>query len=351
MKKKTKWTYLEREEEGMKVSLVMGVYNGEEYLTDTIHSILAQTYPNLEIIIVNDGSTDSTHEILKEVKDKRVKIITLDINQGAANALNIAIEEADGDWIAIHDADDISLPYRIEEQVAYIQENPHVIAVGSFIECIAGKNISPYRISHMKNLERYKNSILTWEQIKTELFKGCPLVHGTLFMSKEAYLKAGGYNPKYKIAYDYDLFMRLAFIGPIENTPKVLYKYRISLKSLSNANVLETSSEFLSASTKYIRNYCFAHKCNEPCVFVYGTKKGCKVFKELMLMKKNLQVHSMMSNYDSRELAKAYMNYEAGKIDAFIILANTQEEESLKQFLKRKGLKLNKDFFTLWSAL
>ena len=335
----------------MKVSLVMSVYNGEEYLQETIDSILAQKYPDLEIIIVNNGSTDSTAKILNEINDERVKIIHLYMNQGVANGLNTAISHAEGDWIAIHDADDISLPNRIEEQVAYIQANPHVVAVGSFIQCIAGNNISHSKIEHMKNLQRYKNSIITWEQIKTDLFKGCPITHGSLLMSKEAYLKAGRYNTQYKIASDYDLFTHLSAIGPIENIPKVLYKYRISSNSLSNSNVFETSNEFLLASTKYIRNYCFSQKENAPSIIVFGSKKGCETFKELMYTENNFNVHKMMFRYRKEELAKAYIDYKEGKFDAFVILTSASEDKNLLKFLKEKGLKQNSDFFTLWSAL
>jgi glycosyltransferase involved in cell wall biosynthesis len=89
-----------KEDRVMKVSLVMGVYNGERFLNETLDSILAQTYSNLEIIIVDDGSTDSTAEILNSIKDERLRIIHLDKNRGVANALNVAISQAKGDWIS-----------------------------------------------------------------------------------------------------------------------------------------------------------------------------------------------------------------------------------------------------------
>lgn len=332
----------------MKVSLVMGVFNGEKYLKETLESILAQTYKDLEIIVVDDGSTDSTSNMLKEIKDERVKVIHLEVNQGVANALNIGIAQANGHYIAIHDADDISLPSRIEEQIAYLSANPHVIAVGSFIECIADKDTSADKYVHMKNLERYKNSIITWEQIKEELFKGSPITHGSLVMTKEAYLKAGKYDSQYKIASDYDFYTRLANVGPIQNVPKVLYKYRISDHSLSNSNVKDTSDEFIVASTRYIKNYCFPYKKEKPSVVVYGTKEGTSVFKNLMLSNQILRVQETMFRYENEKIKNLY---KAGNIDAFIILANAPEEDRFIRFLRGKGLKLNRDYFTLWSAV
>lgn len=335
----------------MSVSIVMAVYNGEAYLKETLKGILAQIHPELEIVIVNDGSNDSTSKILNKIKDERVKVIHLERNQGVANALNFGISQAKGKWIAIHDADDISLPHRIEEQVAYIQANPHVIAVGSFIECIEGKDIPPARVLEMKKLEAYKNSIVTWEKIKDDLLKGCPITHGSLLMTIEAYHKAGGYDPQYRIASDYDFFTRLAAVGPIENIPKVLYKYRISFNSLSNSNVLETSKEFLLAATRYIRNSHFAHKKDKPSVIVYGTKEGVQAFDTLMISQGDLNVVSALFRYQQATMVEAYNAYRSKKIDAFIILANAPEENRLITFLSLRGLKVNKDFYTLWSAL
>lgn len=335
----------------MKVSMVMAVYNGEEYLGEAINSILAQTYQELEIIIVNDCSTDSTAKILEEINDVRVKIIHLATNKGAANALNVGIEQAGGDWIAIHDADDISLPYRIEEQVAYLQGKQKVVAVGSFIECIAGNNISEAMFAYMKNVERYKNSIITWQQYREDLLKGCPHTHGSLLISKEALLRAGKYDPKYKIAYDYDMLMRVSGIGHIENVPKVLYKYRLSSNSLSNKDIQDTSREFLSVATTYIQYYRFNHKKNNTNVIVYGSLKGCEAFKELMLREKNFIVHETISDYKVDKIKRAIIDYKKGKVDAFIILDNAPEENNMIKLLSEKGLKLNKNYFTLWSFI
>jgi glycosyltransferase involved in cell wall biosynthesis len=332
----------------MKVAVVMGVYNGEAYLRETIDSILAQTYKDIEVIIVNDGSTDTTAKILEQITDERVNIIHLDVNQGAANALNIAIKQTEAGWIAIHDADDISLPDRIQEQVTYIQANPEVVAVGSFIECIKGNNISDSRTTGMA---RTKNSIITWEQIKEGLFQGCPLTHGSMLFSKEAYLKAGGYDTSYQIAYDYDLYTRLVSVGPIENVPKVLYQYRISSNSLSNLDVVKTSNEFLIACCKYIRSYWFSSKVNAPRVVVFGTKEGCRTFEDLMLNKAILNVREKISGFKEDKIKQVYKDFKKGNIDAFIILSNAPDENKIKSLLEQKGLTLNKKTFTLWCAI
>lgn len=334
----------------MLVSLVMAVYNGEKYLRETLDSILAQTYKDLEVIIVNDGSTDSTSAILNEIDDERVKIINLKSNNGAASALNAGIMEAKGEWIAIHDADDISIPERIEEQAAYISRKPHLVAIGSYIECIPGYDFIESNSRNFKLIEGLKNSAPSWEKLKEELFKGCPFTHGALFISKKVLLKVGKYNPSYKIAYDYDLMMRLAYAGPVENIPKVLYKYRIYPDSLSNSSALQTSNELLQISTKYIKKYCFPNKKGKLNVLVFGTEEGCKVFKEQMSIDNLIKVREIMINYTSYNAIKAYTNFKEGSIDALIVLPSLHRYD-LVSFLRKKGLKLNKNIFILWSAL
>lgn len=332
------------------VSLVMAVYNGGAHLNETLDGMMSQTYSDLEIIIVNDGSTDSTQRLLNSIKDKRVKVITLEKNSGAANALNIGIEQSRGEWIAIHDADDISLPNRIKEQIAYLSDHSKLVAAGSFIECFTDKDINVMNLS-ISNLQNYKNSIKTSDQVKAELFKGCPITHGSLVMSKEAFLYTGRYNPKYKIAYDYDLYMRLSAIGPIGNTPKILYRYRISSDSLSNLDVIETSNEFLMVAAKYIAKYCFEYKYKKPSVIVFGSVEGCKNFEEVMKAEKNLAVYGSVSGYNPREVLRAYYQYRKGLVDAFIVLPNAPRAEQLIRFLKGKGLAINKNYFRLWSAV
>jgi len=114
------------------LSIVMSVYNGANYVSDAIESILNQSYDNFEFIIVNDGSTDNSLKIIESFTDKRIKIINQD-NQGLVAALNTAIKAASGDLIARQDADDISLPERLSKQVGAIITNPNLVLLGSSI--------------------------------------------------------------------------------------------------------------------------------------------------------------------------------------------------------------------------
>ena len=122
----------------MKISVVMAVFNGEDYLEDTVKSILEQSYRDFEFIIVNDGSTDSTGKILEQFKDRRIRLIQLDHNSGPAAALNLAVQNARGSWIAVQDTGDMS--YRKGWKAGrYLRIYSHIAALFFPIECLPGK--------------------------------------------------------------------------------------------------------------------------------------------------------------------------------------------------------------------
>ena len=118
------------------VSVVMSVYNGEQYLVESIQSILNQTYSNFEFIIINDGSTDQTEKIIKSYKDPRITLIDNSINHGLVYSLNLGFSKARGKYIARMDADDISRSDRLAKQVEFLEGHSDIGIVGSNCICI-----------------------------------------------------------------------------------------------------------------------------------------------------------------------------------------------------------------------
>jgi len=180
------------------ISVIMGVYNGSRYLSPAIESILNQSFGNFEFIIVNDGSTDETADILDSFsrQDARIKIITNSQNIGLTKSLNIAIEHARGRFIARQDADDMSLRDRLEKQ--------HSIA------CQTGADIIGCQ-AYVSNNNVFKilprSELLEKLSLSTLKF-GNPFIHGTLFF-KASVLKYYKYDEEFRYAQDYDLMIRL----------------------------------------------------------------------------------------------------------------------------------------------
>jgi glycosyltransferase involved in cell wall biosynthesis len=326
----------------MLVSVVMAVYNGEEYLEEAIDSILGQTYANIELIIVNDASTDGTKDILEKIEDKRVKARHLATNRGAAYALNLAIDDAKGEWIAIHDADDISHPRRIEYQMQYLADHPNLVAVGSWIECIPGRK-NPMVKNELEKFQNTMNSFQSRKSLRTLLYNCIPLMHGTVTFSKEAFLAAGRYHPNIKIAFDYDLWTRLVTVGDIENVPRKLYKYRRHHESISNKGRINLNKEMFSSFATYVRKTCFKRMKIRPAVIVFGTTAGVESFA--LHTKNNLKVADRVDKRPRAYLPAIKAALEQKKIDGIVILSNFKGKQYLIKYFKSLGLKRNKNLF------
>jgi len=197
-----------------KISGVMSVYNGEKYLKEAIDSILNQTFKDFEFIIVNDGSTDKSLEIIQSYNDERIKIIDQK-NTGLAKALNNGIKIAQGKYIARMDADDISMPNRLKIQYNFMEEHPGCAAVGSNAEVIDMDG----------NYVLTSNLTLDWNLIKNNL-PATPFFHSSTMYKKNSFKEVGGYPEIYRIE-DVVFFNKLAKIGELLNIPDVLIKYRL----------------------------------------------------------------------------------------------------------------------------
>jgi glycosyltransferase involved in cell wall biosynthesis len=207
-----------------KISVIMPVHNGEKYLKTAIDSILGQTFSDFEFIIVNDGSSDNTEKIIDSFHDERIKIIKNTEKIGVSKSLNRAIESSRGDFIARMDADDISLPERLEKQIRYLEENHDIGIVGS----------NAYLInSDDKVTGRYKRPeshvLVKW----TALFSN-PMIHPSI-MARANILRENKYNEEFKNGQDYELWSRLIFSKNIkfDNISESLIKYRIHDSSVT----------------------------------------------------------------------------------------------------------------------
>ncbi len=327
---------------GPSVSVITAVYNGQEFLMQSINSILSQSYRDFEYIIVNDGSTDNTMNLLKDITDNRVKVINLNENKGAAYCLDLGIKTAIGKWIAIQDADDISNCERLEEQLKYVQSHPEVIAVGSFVKCFSDSLLE----NQLQGVALYFNSLKSSEELSKNRFFQVPFCHGTVFFSKTSYHQVGGYNSNYKIAYDWDLWMRMFQAGPIHKINKVLYHYRIDSGSLSFQKWENTYYEIIKLHMNYITEI-YANNNIQPKFLVFGTDRACKNFKDA-LRYNGCNLSMKFDDYSA--LSNPMFSFEKSKTNGIIIL-DDQVHEGLIQDLEKKGMKLNQNLFVLHNGI
>lgn len=206
------------------VSVVMCSYNSCEYIAEAIKSILGQTYNNFEFIIWDDGSTDSSREIIDSFKDDRIRYFYHD-NTGLGMALRLACEQAQGKYIARMDADDISFPDRIEKEVVFLEATPDSVLVSSAVRYIDENGIVTSRSFPYTSDRILKEALLIPSSF---------IVHPMVMMRNDAYKEAGGYLPIRK-SQDVLFWSRLAKQGKFYNIPTPLGKYRILSTSLDHS--------------------------------------------------------------------------------------------------------------------
>jgi glycosyltransferase involved in cell wall biosynthesis len=203
------------------VSVVMPAYNVEDYIEEAVNSILGQSYSNFEFIIIDDGSTDRTPEILKSFTDPRIKLIFSEKNEGNYPARNKGCQLAKGRYIAVMDADDIAMPERFAVQVKYLEENADVLLCGSAFKLL-GKDLTIVEP-------------ISYEEIKYVLVKTFCMSHPTIMFRQKVMEEVGCYRTDSLYAEDYDLVLRLALKGKVTNVPDVLLIRRQHKQQISTA--------------------------------------------------------------------------------------------------------------------
>lgn len=211
-----------------KVSIVMPVYNGEEYIRESIESIINQSYSNWELIIVNEyGSNKESLDIIKSFlnRDKRIKLIQNEKREGISESLNIGLRASSGEYIARMDSDDISGKDRLKKQVDYLDNNPEIGLCGIVPEFIGTEEI-------------YWEIETDPAQIKSNIFFYTPCVHPSIMFRREIIDKYNiYYNKDYKATEDYDFFSRVVGVTNIANiNDKSLFKYRMYPNNATNRN-------------------------------------------------------------------------------------------------------------------
>ena len=206
-----------------KISVIMSAYNAEKYIKEAINSVLNQTFKDFEFIIINDGSTDSTKNIILSYKDSRIRLIENKENIGLTKSLNKGLRVAKGEYIARVDVDDPSMPERFEKQVSFLDRHKDMAVVGSWTQVINEETRKTYVLKNSCN-----PAIIKWAYI----FKN-QIVHSSSLFRKKAIKEAGYYNERYKYAQDFDLWFRVSRKYKMANIPKVLTKHRIHSKSVT----------------------------------------------------------------------------------------------------------------------
>ncbi len=209
-----------------KVTVLLPVYNGEQFLRETIESIVSQSFRDFELLIIDDGSIDRSSEIIQAFQDDRIRVLKNEKRLKLSGALNRGLDAARGIYIARMDADDIALPNRLQEEVCFLDNHPDIGLCGSAIE-VFGESVTTH-------IERYPAGT---EQIRCYALFDCPFCHPSVMMRKTLldrhHLR---YDGSYYPTEDYELWSRAVMLFPTANLETVLLRYRVHGASMTGAD-------------------------------------------------------------------------------------------------------------------
>jgi glycosyltransferase involved in cell wall biosynthesis len=249
------------------VSVILPVYNAEPFLRESLDSIVNQTYANLEIIIVNDGSTDGSKDIIASYEDKRIVYIQHTENKGLIASLNEAIQKSTGEYILRMDGDDISFSNRIEKQMQFLFENKSIDIVGAhalFFKDNIASPINNWALDLKTNSPAEIKSALVWENC---------IIHPSICMRSEI-AKSLLYDTAQVNYEDYDLWLRaVANKFSIAKINEPLLYYRVQEKSITQLAIRKSNFYFQKAGVKFrFFKKCFSKgKINVFVVSVFLT--------------------------------------------------------------------------------
>jgi len=314
------------------VSVIMPVYNGASYLSETIESILNQTYKNFELLILDDLSSDNSVEIIRSFKDKRIKLFTNKNNQGYIAGLNFLVQKSKGEFIARNDQDDISLPERLYKQLKFFEKNPNLSIVGGQINTI-GKYVR--KVSYPINNGDCRSQLL---------FNTC-LHHPTVIFKRKKIEKyiSNLYDESKSPSEDYDLWSKLSLSLMIENIPDIILKYRIHQNNYSTLQQEKQFENNLIIREEYFKHYLKMRiKKNENILMnkiIYNNKLLKEDFLVLVNFFKNVLSFSKKHNdyLNIRQTISFYwlksiMNSKTINIQLIILLVKNIKLVSLTIF-------------------
>mgnify|MGYP001161474209 CR=1 FL=1 len=225
------------------LSVLIPVYNQEDFLEEAISSVLNQSFKDFELVLINDGSTDKTAKIIKSFNDSRVKMHSTS-NNGVVSALNYGLRICSTNIIARFDADDIMLPDRLKIQYKFFTEN-NLILVGS----------NALIIDSNGNIVRKSNLPLKHNEINSNMLNMAPSIfHPSVMFNKKKIMEYGGYNFNAKYVEDYDLWLFLSKKGRFANINEPLIKYRVHESGISRVKKKQAKLNGLVSLKNHVLN-------------------------------------------------------------------------------------------------
>lgn len=329
------------------VSVVMPVFNGADTLATAIDSILAQTFSDFELILIDDGSTDFTLEIIKGyiAQDERVRGFTMP-HSGVAAAANAGLSKVRARLIARMDADDYSMPERLAQQVAYMHGHPEIGLLGTRVEFGGNRETAAGYARYVD----WTNTLLEPEELRLRRFQEAPFAHPSTMYRTDLIERFGGYKTG-NLPEDYELWLRWMSLGiKTAKLPSTLVVWNDPPSRLSRTGEQCTTDNFYKMKSPYLADWLHNNVSPDRNIYVIGASKTSR--NRALLLEKSGVVITGWIDVDPNKIG----NIVNGKrvvgreiLDqehcfAVAYLAGHDANDQLEEFLKTKGYTLGKDY-------
>lgn len=324
-----------------RVSVILPVYNGQEYIEEAVNSVLEQTYKDFELLCIYDnGTNDKSPEILKKIAsyDNRVKVFNIKEKRGLVEALNYGISISQGEYIARMDADDICMKNRLEKQIEYMDEQRNIDILGTYIDVIGNIDDNAKKI-----YKKCFNSKIDINNNELDALDHTIVAHPTVMMRKNIFEKLKGYDINYKGAEDFELWLRAIENGyKIDNLNEELLMYRVHNESKS---MNENNTIYYVQNVKF--NFISKKKKIKTCYIWGASNGGSETFEFLKEKNDSLQVLGFIDSFKTGTFIDKKI-YKIDDIKAlefnYIFIATTPGKLDAKNKLKSMGYKEGKDY-------
>lgn len=303
------------------VTVLMPVYNGELYVARAVKSILGQTFRDFEFLVINDGSTDRSIDIIRGFNDPRIRVVDTE-NQGVAAALHLGMEMARGAYIARMDADDECLPNRLEIEKCCLDEHDDIAVVHGSVEYIDSDGAPVF----LERDEGHSNNITKW----LLNWKNVP-IHSTVMM-RASILKEHALNYRIEMnrVEDFDLWNRIARVGDFMYLPDILIRYRIHSENVSNSSPVDLQFD---AQTRVVREN----------IKRYGVELSIETAQELVVISGAARINPINSCYKNLKgkLHCLVADVSSNFCKSYAIEAKELNEIQARQYLRWARYMLN----------
>ena len=326
------------------VSIVMPVYNGESTIVAAVESIINQTFTDWELIIIDDGSTDNTKNLISAFRNEKIRYYKT-ANRGIAKALNFGIKLSRSAIICRMDADDVCDIRRIEYQFNYLQEHPKVEVVASLIEYHGDRNVNAGYALYVDEINRLLDS----HSIRTKRFVESPIAHPSVMFRKSLISKYGGYNEGH-LPEDYELWLRWMHNDVIfEKVNLTLLHWYDSEERLSRTHSNYDLEKFYELKIKYLAKHFKKYQIPTDSLWIWGT--GRQINKWINILNRhNLKVKGQIdvktTSLDGSVIHFTELDREKHPL-IISLVRDRKGKKRIEAYLNEQGYIEGKDFFML----